>query len=639
MQDSFDPYVQWLEIPKGRRPPDHYRLLGLKPLENNPELIARAADLRMARIRKIRPGEHLADWGRLLDQLNAAKVCLLGPASKAAYDASLPNRPWQPAPDTPDPVTPAVGPLAAAIQEAPQAETAVPRPVAAGPVLTAASRGHGVAARKKSVNGLAIAVLAVLMAGLGGAFYCVLDQGPQRVDPRRPGANRTDTKSPPAAPEATQPPDPPDPPEKPSGTQPPRQPQPMPKRSTPPSDRPAMEKPFPAVDPAVPRPADPPQPPDLPRPPNPETEKPEPQVDTKRQAAFARAVSGARLSMSKRDVRGARRHLEAAARDARTSADHAQVARLRTMLGHLEEFWNGVREGVSKLIAGQELVIKDTRIAVVDATRHQLVARAAGVNRSWPIEGIPTSILIAVAEQSFPKDAVSKVHLGTFLAVDADGDPGYARQLWQEAARQGVDLKELMPELDVDFADASAGGVPTVDPPTDQARLRRAEQLVRQTFQAGYAEATNSLKKQELAEELLARTAATQENSDVCFVMFREARDLAVSAGRPALAVDAIDRMAKLFAIDAIQMKIAALEAAGQRDRRLSSRGHREIAEGSLGLVEKAVEAGRLDEAARLATLAVAAARNSRSRTLIKRAFAAKGRVEGLQKQGLPMQE
>ena len=90
MQESFDPYRDWLEVRDPRRPVDHYTLLGLEPLESDPEVIARAADLRMAQVRRIRPGGRLADWGRLLDQLGAVKICLLDPASKAAYDASLP---------------------------------------------------------------------------------------------------------------------------------------------------------------------------------------------------------------------------------------------------------------------------------------------------------------------------------------------------------------------------------------------------------------------------------------------------------------------------------------------------------------------------------------------------------------------
>ncbi len=89
MTQSFDPYRDWLGIEDPSRPLDHYRLLDLPQFEDDPQRIAQAADLAMAKIRKIRPGARIADWGRLLDQLNGVKVCLMDPASKAAYDAGL----------------------------------------------------------------------------------------------------------------------------------------------------------------------------------------------------------------------------------------------------------------------------------------------------------------------------------------------------------------------------------------------------------------------------------------------------------------------------------------------------------------------------------------------------------------------
>jgi len=48
---SFDPYHVWLGIPPEEQPPDHYRLLGIPALENNPDVIENAADQRMAHLR------------------------------------------------------------------------------------------------------------------------------------------------------------------------------------------------------------------------------------------------------------------------------------------------------------------------------------------------------------------------------------------------------------------------------------------------------------------------------------------------------------------------------------------------------------------------------------------------------------
>lgn len=91
MAEKFNPYRAWLELDVADRPRSHYELFGLQPGESDPQRIAAAADQAMAKVRRARPGPHAAQWGRLLDQLEAAKTCLLDPASKAAYDASLPG--------------------------------------------------------------------------------------------------------------------------------------------------------------------------------------------------------------------------------------------------------------------------------------------------------------------------------------------------------------------------------------------------------------------------------------------------------------------------------------------------------------------------------------------------------------------
>ncbi|RMG02630.1 MAG: hypothetical protein D6741_03415, partial [Planctomycetota bacterium] len=89
MTDSFDPYVQWLGIRDPERPPNHYRLLGLELFESDPEVIANAADRQMAYVRMFQNGPRAAESQRILNEIAAAKVCLLNPERKAAYDAQL----------------------------------------------------------------------------------------------------------------------------------------------------------------------------------------------------------------------------------------------------------------------------------------------------------------------------------------------------------------------------------------------------------------------------------------------------------------------------------------------------------------------------------------------------------------------
>lgn len=89
MTADFDPYQEWLGIGPHERPPDHYRLLGLQRFESDPHVIQAAADQRMGYVRKFQMGPKSAYTQDLLNELAAAKLCLLDPNTKATYDAGL----------------------------------------------------------------------------------------------------------------------------------------------------------------------------------------------------------------------------------------------------------------------------------------------------------------------------------------------------------------------------------------------------------------------------------------------------------------------------------------------------------------------------------------------------------------------
>jgi hypothetical protein len=92
MPQGFDPYHRWLGIPREEQPPDHYRLLGIQLFEGQADVIENAADRQMAFLRTFQTGPHGALSQKLLNQVAAAKICLLNPEKKAAYDALLRER-------------------------------------------------------------------------------------------------------------------------------------------------------------------------------------------------------------------------------------------------------------------------------------------------------------------------------------------------------------------------------------------------------------------------------------------------------------------------------------------------------------------------------------------------------------------
>lgn len=89
MAEQFDPYLAWLGIATSERPPNHYQLLGLAEFEADATRIAAAADARMREVRSYQTGPRGKYTQSLLNELAAAKLCLLGAATKTAYDAAL----------------------------------------------------------------------------------------------------------------------------------------------------------------------------------------------------------------------------------------------------------------------------------------------------------------------------------------------------------------------------------------------------------------------------------------------------------------------------------------------------------------------------------------------------------------------
>ncbi|MFO1042315.1 MAG: hypothetical protein U0941_11050 [Planctomycetaceae bacterium] len=85
----FDPYRKWLGIPPKDQPPNHYRLLGLENFEDDLDVVEGAAERQMGFVRQYQSGEYAADAARILNELATARLCLLKPATKAAYDAKL----------------------------------------------------------------------------------------------------------------------------------------------------------------------------------------------------------------------------------------------------------------------------------------------------------------------------------------------------------------------------------------------------------------------------------------------------------------------------------------------------------------------------------------------------------------------
>ena len=89
---AFDPYHKWLGIPPRDQPPHHYRLLGLEIFESDEEVIEAAARRLIAFCEQNAHGPNAAAARRVEFEIAAARLCLLDPEKRAAYDIELKSR-------------------------------------------------------------------------------------------------------------------------------------------------------------------------------------------------------------------------------------------------------------------------------------------------------------------------------------------------------------------------------------------------------------------------------------------------------------------------------------------------------------------------------------------------------------------
>lgn len=89
MSTAFDPYHKWLGIPPEDQPPTHYRILGLRRFENDPDVIDSAADQRLAHLKTLQTGSNGLLTQKLMNEISTARVALLNPVTKTAYDKKL----------------------------------------------------------------------------------------------------------------------------------------------------------------------------------------------------------------------------------------------------------------------------------------------------------------------------------------------------------------------------------------------------------------------------------------------------------------------------------------------------------------------------------------------------------------------
>ncbi len=86
---ELDVYKDWLGIPDGPRPPDHYELLRLVRFEDTTDKVRNNYKKLNAHVRKYATGQYSVISQTLLNELAKAMLCLTDPERKREYDESL----------------------------------------------------------------------------------------------------------------------------------------------------------------------------------------------------------------------------------------------------------------------------------------------------------------------------------------------------------------------------------------------------------------------------------------------------------------------------------------------------------------------------------------------------------------------
>jgi len=644
MSDSFDPYLQWLGIRDPQRPPTHYQLLGLAPLENDRAIIANAADRQMAHVRTFQSGKQSAVSQTILNEIARAKVCLLNDKKKSAYDEKL---------------RASEEPMAVAIAAAPAPRPAAPPRAGTKPNIVVAAQdnlsslagvpktasSHGrVAApkRRKSKGPVIIAAASVAGAALVVGVIVLVSKFSDDSVGHRSTVAKTNL------PDKTS-----------EGTGPLIKTDASVKKSSAKTNAPSAkiskktDSPKKTIDP--PTAPNTPGPWDAPRPRPVAQQLPKPLVKISK--SVLTPLVAAREAMAARQLTDAAKQIATAKAAAKSTDEQSEVSRLALLLPQLKRFWNAVALGGQKVRSGDTLRYRDTLVTVTSIEAQRLILKApGGAQKTFDtrIETVDPDLAVSLAAEQLKLPA-SLVVTGTFLTFDDQGrDLAKAKLLWQDAGRQAMPVELIMSEVQYDYSQlvaftADDRGTLTVLPvvPT-----KKSPEVARQAIPSA-ADRAKSLKiirglygkqfgtnnaqaKAALAAKLLQEGIDTADDVTARYVLFDQAIAMAIASGDVATALAARDELVKRFAVDLNDKKTATrLDVLGRlaSSRSLSPEAARKVAEVSLSQANEAITADQYDEAAKSVSRALLASRKARDGELVTQVQVMKKRIDYLDQQ------
>ncbi len=483
--NRFNPYREWLGL--DQKPAHFYELLGLKLWEDDRDRIRAAAARALSTLRRIQPGNRQADWKALLDQLEAARDCLVSSPCRNRYDERLRRRiasddlhatpatrqPVASARPEADPMapvdfvrvvtTPPDGSVSAAptspINDGPPSATrsqsretshAADAALAESVLSDRSSlqppttRRRGAIRSSRSLTLIYLYfVVAITFVGLLVVFVAVMRlhilpaRAHRAITQARIPQSASDLPLPveqdgatDAASNETQPVERAATPSPPTNSQAAIVNEPMPE--SPMSDRDAMVE-----NASVPSTV--------------ELDRALAEINELLERAF--------VATTNRNWPTATELLNQARVLAESTSARARVERFTALNDYVRQYWQAFSDGVDEL-QGSELVINDTVAFVVEVNGQSIVLRVQGQNKRFARDELPTEYVMAIADRWFDqRAATTHVFRGAFMLVTPDFTHDQVRQEWEQAERAGATLGDLAQILD----DLNSVG-PTVPP-------------------------------------------------------------------------------------------------------------------------------------------------------------------------------
>jgi len=159
----------------------------------------------------------------------------------------------------------------------------------------------------------------------------------------------------------------------------------------------------------------------------------------------------------------------------------------------------------------------------------------------------------------------------------------------------------------------------------------KALNAIRATFRKDYQSAVQPAAKVTLARTLLSEAARSIDDATSRFVYLAEARDLAIDGSSPALSMQMVDTLSRMYAIDPVGMKYSTLSrGAGSAKTNVAQRS---ISTNALAMIETAIVANDFDSANRLLELGLSSARTAKDGKLVKLASELRGELKSVTEQ------